>query len=183
MRHGDRMETELERLARERKERSGTSWSWQVAGMVFLCLLVGAVAGELTRAEIAGWYAGLRKPPFNPPNWVFGPVWSGLYLLMGLTAGRTWQRAKRQPEARLALRTFFVLLGANALWSVLFFSLHRPDLALLDILAYLTVLIVWIRQLKTYDVIDAWFQIPHLIWVSFATVLNASIWWLNRVNG
>ncbi len=175
------METELERLAKERKERcSGCGWSWKMFTAVLLCLAVGAVSGELTRPEIAGWYAGLRKPPFNPPNWIFGPVWSMIYVLMGAAAGAAWRKAGTEPAARTALRTSVVLLCVNALWSVLFFSLHRPDLALIDILAYLVLLVVWIRQLRATDPVNAWLQLPHLLWVTFATVLNASIWWLNR---
>jgi tryptophan-rich sensory protein len=173
------METELERLARERRERSG-GWSWRVFGLTLLCMVVGAISGELTRSEIPGWYAGLVKPSFNPPNWVFGPVWSALYLLMGFAAGRVWESARSRPEARPVLRTFFILLLVNALWSLLFFGLHRPDLALIDILGYLILLVIWIRQLWPQHRVYALLQIPHLLWVSFATVLNASIWWLNK---
>jgi tryptophan-rich sensory protein len=72
------------------------------------------------------------------------------------------------------------MLCVNALWSLFFFGLHRPDLALVDILAYLTLLVIWIRQLRAVDVVDAWCQLPHLLWVGFATALNASIWWLNK---
>jgi translocator protein len=175
------METELERLARERKERcSARGWSWRVFGLSLLCVAVGAVSGELTRSEIPGWYAGLAKPSFNPPNWLFGPVWGALYLLMGFSAGRAWDAARSRPEARSALRTFFVILLVNALWSLLFFGLHRPDLALIDIFAYVVLLVVWLRQLRAFDKMDYLLQLPHLAWVSFATVLNASIWWLNK---
>ncbi len=174
------MENERERLERERKARFGNGLSWRVFGLAVLCVTVGAVSGGLTRSEMAGWYAGLNKPPFNPPNWIFGPVWSTLYILMGFSAGRVWEASRSRPEARPALRTFFVLLCVNALWSPLFFLLHRPDLALWDILAYLVLLVIWIRQLRVVDKMEAILQLPHLLWVSFATVLNASIWWLNK---
>jgi tryptophan-rich sensory protein len=99
---------------------------------------------------------------------------------MGFSAGRAWDAARSRPEARSALRTFFVILLVNALWSLLFFGLHRPDLALIDIFAYVVLLVVWLRQLRAFDKMDYLFQLPHLAWVSFATVLNASIWWLNK---
>ncbi len=173
------METELERLARERKERNG-GWSWRVFGLALFSMLVGVASGELTRPEIPGWYAGLAKPSFNPPNWLFAPVWSVLYLFMGFSAGHAWEAARFRPEARPALRTFFIILLVNTLWSVLFFGLHRPDLALIDILAYVILLVVWLRQLRAFNKMEYLLQLPHLAWVSFAAVLNASIWWLNK---
>ncbi len=123
--------------------------------------------------EIKGWYAGLAKPWFNPPNWAFGPMWSTLYILMALTASAAW-------DNRAVRRTFFIILLVNALWSLLFFGLHQPGLALIDILAYLTLLVLWIQQLWPQHRGYALLQLPHLLWVSFATVLNASIWWLNQ---
>lgn len=174
------METELERLARERRARCGTGLTWRVLALPVLCAVVGAVSGTLTRGEIPGWYAGLEKPAFNPPNWIFAPVWSTLYILMGFAAGRAWEASRTRTEAAPALRTFFALLSVNALWSLLFFGLHRPGLALVDILAYLVLLLIWIRQLRAVNAFDAWLQLPHLLWVAFATVLNASIWWLNK---
>ena len=110
---------------------------------------------------------------FNPPNWIFGPVWTTLYVLLAVAADAAW-------EDRLARRTFFILLLVNALWSLLFFGLHRPDLALIDSLAYLTLLVAWLRRLWPQHRGAALLQLPHLAWVSFATVLNASIWWLNQ---
>jgi tryptophan-rich sensory protein len=81
---------------------------------------------------------------------------------------------------RLARRTFFIILLVNSLWSLLFFGMHHPDLALIDILGYLILLIIWIRQLWPQHRVAALLQLPHLLWVSFATALNASIWWLNK---
>jgi len=132
--------------------------------------LLGSAA---TVPQIPGWYAGLAKPPFNPPNWIFGPVWVTIYIWMALAASAAW-------DDRPARRTFFIILLVNALWSLLFFGMHRPDLALIDILAYLVLLVVWLRQLWPQHRGYALLQLPHLLWVSFATVLNASIWWLNK---
>ena len=175
------MEPTLEDFACGRPARSTIRFfTRKTFSLGLLCIVVGAVSGELTRSEIAGWYTTLHKPNFNPPNWLFGPVWGSLYLLMGLAAGSLWEVATKQPAARVALRTFFILLLVNALWSLLFFKLHRPDLALIDILGYLVLLVIWLRQLKAANPVYAWLQLPHLLWVAFATVLNASIWWLNK---
>ena len=167
------MEPDLEDLARQRHARSNPGFPWRLVGLIALCLAVGGAGSAATMPEIRGWYAGLAKPSFNPPNWIFGPVWSTLYVLMACSANAAW-------EARLARRTFFIILLVNALWSLLFFGLHRPDLALIDSLAYLTLLVAWLRRLWPQHRGAALLQLPHLAWVSFATVLNASIWWLNQ---
>ncbi|MEY4133079.1 MAG: hypothetical protein RL592_1137 [Verrucomicrobiota bacterium] len=167
------MEPSLEDLARERHARCNPGFPWRLIGLVALCLAVGGLGSAATMPEIKGWYAGLAKPSFNPPNWIFGPVWSTLYVLMATAASGAW-------EHRPIRRTFFIILLVNALWSLLFFGLHRPDLALIDILAYLILLVLWIRQLWPQHRLAALLQLPHLLWVGFATVLNASIWRLNQ---
>jgi tryptophan-rich sensory protein len=167
------MEPSLEDLARERRARCNPGFPWRLTGLTALCLAVGAVGSAATMPETKGWYAGLIKPSFNPPNWLFGPVWSMLYVLMAGAASEAW-------ADRPARRTFFIILLVNSLWSLLFFGLHRPDLALIDILGYLILLVIWIRQLWPQHRFEALLQIPHLLWVSFATVLNVSIWWLNK---
>jgi len=167
------MEPSLEDLARERHARCNPGFPWRLIGLTALCLVIGGLGSAATMPEIKGWYAGLVKPSFNPPNGIFGPVWSTLYVLMAWAAAEVW--ADRQ-----ARRTFFIILLVISLWSLLFFGLHRPDLALIDVLAYLTLLVVWIRQLWPQHRGAALLQLPHLLWVSFATLLNASIWWLNK---
>jgi len=167
------MEPSLEDLARERHQRSNPGFPWRLIGLIALCMAVGGLGSAATMPEIKGWYAGLIKPPFNPPNWIFGPVWSTLHVLMACSANAAWTDCQ-------ARRTFFIILLVNSLWSLLFFGMHRPDLALIDILGYLILLIIWIRQLWPQHRGYALLQLPHLLWVSFATVLNASIWWLNK---
>jgi len=167
------MEPSLEDLARERRERCRPGFPWRLIGLTALCLTVGGLGSAATMPEIKGWYAGLAKPSFNPPNWIFGPVWSTLYVFMAWTATVAW-------DDRAARRTFFVILPVNALWSLLFFGLHRPGLALVDIVAYLALLVIWIRQLWPRQRGAALLQVAHLLWVGFATVLNASLWWLNQ---
>lgn len=167
------MEPSLADLARERHARCNPEFPWRLIGLIALCLAVGGLGSAATMPEIKGWYAGLTKPSFNPPNGVFGPVWSTLYVLMAWAAHAAW-------ADRLARRTFFIILLVNALWSLLFFGLHRPDLALIDIIGYLTLLVLWIRRLWPEQRLAALLQVPHLAWVAFATVLNASIWQLNK---
>jgi tryptophan-rich sensory protein len=167
------MEPSLETLARERQERCNPGFPWRLIGLIALCLAVGGLGSAATMPEIKGWYTSLMKPSFNPPNWIFGPVWSTLYVFMASTASAAW-------ADRPARRTFFIILLVNALWSLLFFGLHQPGLALIDVLAYLTLLVIWIRQLWPQHRGFALLQLSHLLWVGFATVLNASIWWLNK---
>lgn len=148
---------------------------------VATCLGVGFISGQATRAGLENWYPMLVKPSFNPPNWVFAPVWSILYVMMGFAAGRIWNRIDYEREAVKKALTFFAIqLALNALWSVLFFSLHNPLLALIEIV------VLWLMIYETYlkfrplDKIAGFLMLPYLAWVSFATVLNASLWWLNR---
>lgn len=151
-----------------------------LALLAFLALTfaVAAVGGWFTSMGIGDWYASLRKPSFNPPSWVFGPVWTALYAAMAVAAWLVWRRAGFD-GASAALTLFFVQLALNFAWSGLFFALRSPGLALLDIAA------LWIAILATTVLFfrhDAWagaLLTPYLAWVSFAAVLNAAIWRLN----
>jgi tryptophan-rich sensory protein len=145
-----------------------------------LPLGVGALSGIATSSSVRDWYPGLTKPPFNPPAWVFGPVWTALYLLMGVALYLVWREGWQRPEVRAAMGLFLAQLALNGLWSVLFFGLQAPGLALIDIA------VLW--ALIALTVVASWrvvplaggLLLPYLAWVSFAAVLNASIWWLNR---
>jgi benzodiazapine receptor len=153
----------------------------RILAVVVTCLAVGYFSGMVTRSSIATWYPTLIKPSFNPPNWVFAPVWSLLYMMMGVAAGLVWERMDSNKEVvKKALVLFAVQLGLNALWSYLFFGLMNPMLAGLEII------ILWLMIYETYmqfakiNKIAGYLFLPYLLWVSFAAVLNASIWWLNR---
>lgn len=125
------------------------------------------------------WYAQLQPPPLTPPAWVFAPVWTLLYALMGLAAWLVWQRAGLVAAAR-PLALFGLQLALNGLWSYFFFGLQRPGLALMDILALwlalLATLIAFRRSVPPAGVL----LLPYLLWVTFAVYLNAGFWWLNR---
>ena len=128
-----------------------------------------------------GWYKTIVKPPWNPPNWIFGPVWTTLYIMMAVAAWRVWTKASVALTIRHAAMWIYVAqLLVNASWSALFFGLQSPALALGCILLMWVLIVVTILRFKPIDNVAAWMLAPYLAWVSFATALNAAIWWLNR---
>jgi tryptophan-rich sensory protein len=149
---------------------------WNLVGLLAVCYGVAALGGWSTSQGVREWYPALAKPPHTPPSWVFGPVWTILYGLLAVSLWRVW----RAPGARTAKALFWALLLTNAAWSHLFFGLRRPDLALVDILLYLTLLAGMVRELAKLDRTAAWLQAPHLAWVAYASTINAGVWWLNR---
>lgn len=147
---------------------------------VGLPLAAGFVGSYFTMPAVAGWYATLLRPELSPPNWVFGPVWTTLYILMGIASFLVWQkRAHYGHRARQALKVYGFQLGLNVLWSVLFFGLQSPGLALVCVAA-LWLAIVW-TMLLFYRLsrASALLLLPYLAWVSFASYLNYMIYMLN----
>ncbi len=146
---------------------------------ILICEAVGLAATPFTIAAIPTWYATLIKPSFSPPNWIFGPVWTILYAMMGIAAYLIWEKGLRNKKVKIALTYFAIQLLFNFLWSFLFFGLHNPLLALLDI-ALLWIFIL-ITTMKFYRLSKpaAYLMIPYLIWVTFASLLNLSIVRLN----
>lgn len=149
-----------------------------LAGFVLLCLAVSAVGGWFTAQSVDDWYQTLAKPPFNPPDGVFAPVWIALYVTMGVAAWLVWRRAGFA-GARRALGLFLIQLALNLLWTILFFGLKAPGLGLIEILFLLAAIAGTIRAFAAIDRITAWLLVPYLAWVAFATLLNGAIWWLN----
>jgi benzodiazapine receptor len=143
-------------------------------------LSAGLIGSLVVAGSFATWYPTIEKPAFTPPSWVFGPVWTTLYMLMGIAAFLVWQRGLRVPAVRVALVWFLVQLGLNALWTPVFFGLHRVDLALVVILLLCAAIAITIFCFLRISRLAAGLLVPYLLWVSFATVLNASIWHLNR---
>lgn len=144
------------------------------------CELVGILSTPFTISAISTWYVFLNKPFFSPPNWVFGPVWTLLYFLMGISAFLIWRKGLKNKKVKRALVYFLIQLSFNFLWSFLFFGLHSPILGLIDIIAMLISIILTIRAFYKISKLAAYLLIPYLLWVSFATVLNISIVLLNR---
>ncbi len=124
------------------------------------------------------WYAGLNKPSWNPPNWVFGPVWTTLYLLMGVSAWRVWRRTDFT-QGRGAIGWFLAQLALNATWTPVFFGLHEPGWALLVIVALCLAIVATMRAFRRHDRPAAALLIPYLAWVGFAAFLNGALWRLN----
>jgi len=148
-------------------------------GLVGWLLVSFSAAWIGSRFMPGAWYASLAKPSWNPPNAIFAPVWSVLYVLMGVAAWLVWRRAGFS-GAGVSLALFVVQLVLNALWSYLFFGTHRPDLAFLEILILwaallLTLLLFW-RQVRLAGVL----LLPYLAWVTFASFLNFALWQMNR---
>jgi len=149
--------------------------------MVVTCIGIGYLSGEVTREGVDTWYRAINKPSFNPPDWIFAPVWSTLYVFMGIAAGLVWDRIEMQKETVKKGLTFFAIqLALNALWSYLFFGLHNPLLALIEIVVLWLMIYETFVQFNKVNKIAAYLLIPYLLWVTFAFVLNASIWWLNK---
>ncbi len=141
--------------------------------------LAGIIGSVFTVPAIATWYVGLAKPALNPPNWVFGPVWTTLYALSGIAAWWVWTLDADREKKKRALAIFGLQLFLNAVWSIIFFGLRRTGLALVDIVLLWSA-IVW-TMVVFYGISKraAWLLAPYLLWVSFASYLNYSIWVLN----
>ena len=148
---------------------------------VAICLVVGYLSSITTQSSINTWYPTLIKPSFNPPNWLFAPVWTLLFIMMGIAAGMIWNQLENQRElVKKALLFFTVQLLLNALWSYLFFGLNNVLLALIEIILLWLVIYETFHIFKKIDKKAAYLFIPYLIWVAFAAVLNGSIYYLNR---
>ena len=153
---------------------------WKLVVSIIACLAAGAIGSIFTRQAIPTWYATLEKPFFNPPNWLFAPVWTLLYILMGIAAFLVWRKGSENRQVRIALIAFLVQLVLNALWSIAFFGLESPLYGLI------VIVVLWVAILFTtlsfYRISRAAgvLMLPYLLWVTFAAVLNESIWLLNR---
>jgi tryptophan-rich sensory protein len=163
-------------------EARSLSWRHDVGFGVIAIAAVAAtsVLGQIaTFPNLAPWYAGLIKPSFNPPNWVFGPVWTTLYALMAFALWRVLRLAP-SPQRRLAITLFFGQLALNAAWSWMFFAAHSPSLGLVNIVPQFFVIL---GTIVAFTRLDWWAGLalaPLAAWVGYASLLNAAIWWLNH---
>lgn len=146
---------------------------------VVVTQLAGIIGSLFTFSAIPTWYATLTKPELNPPSWVFGPVWTTLYLLMGVSAFLIWQKGWARKDVKIALSVYGVQLVLNALWSIVFFGMQSPGLALV-VIAFLFVSIV-ATMVLFYKISRPamYLLIPYILWVSFASYLNYAIYALN----
>ena len=139
----------------------------------------GAIGSTATFENVRVWYPTLAKPSWTPPGWLFGPVWSCLYVAMAVAAWRVWRLAA-PGAARSVVGLYGAQLVLNALWSILFFRLRSPGLALVEIVVLWALLVVLLVRFWRADRIAGWLWAPYVAWVSFASVLNGAIWQLNR---
>jgi translocator protein len=145
---------------------------------VLVSLSAGFIGSFFTANSVRTWYVTLEKPLLNPPSWVFGPVWTVLYVLMGIASYIIWQQ-RDVPHAKTALVLFGVQLFFNALWSILFFGFQSPGIALIEIVFLLSLIIVTMILFWRISVVAGILLVPYVLWVSFATYLNYAIWRLN----
>lgn len=146
---------------------------------VLLCFAVAALGGLATETGPGSWYDQLKKPVFQPPNWLFGPVWTLLYGLIAIAGWRIWM-APKTTERRAAMGLWGLQLGLNLLWSYLFFAWKQPGFAFVEILILWGVIGLFIFRARSVSSLASWLFLPYWAWVSFATLLNGSIWLLNR---
>ena len=150
-----------------------------LAGFIAICLLTGALGGWATSQSVAEWYPSLNKPTWNPPAWIFAPVWTTLYVMMAVAAWLVWKETPRGSHLRPALVLFFVQLALNCLWSFLFFGARSPGWAFIDIVVLLAALAATTAAFFKHSKLAGALLLPYLAWVSFAAVLNFTIWQLN----
>lgn len=141
-----------------------------------MVIAVSALGGAITASSVGSWYVTLAKPTWTPPGWIFGPVWSLLYLMMAVVAWQLWRVRQSSPAARGTLTLWWVQLALNTGWSFLFFGLRSPAAGLVDIAALLLVILwIQIRLLRTQTKL-ALLWAPYCVWVGFASALNGAIW-------
>lgn len=148
------------------------------AALAIVRVVAALLLGQLATFPNLPWHAGLVKPSFNPPNWVFAPVWTTLYVLMAFASWRIW-RLPPSPARRTALLLFYAQLALNIAWSWMFFAAHSPILGLINIVPQLLLIAATIAAFRPLDRLAAWALVPLAAWVAFASALNYAIWSLN----
>ena len=148
---------------------------WKLIISIFLPFLASVIGGFFTTSSVSTWYLDLIKPSFNPPSWVFGPVWTLLYLLMGVSLYLVWIKK----FDKNAFTFFGIQLGLNALWSFLFFGIKFPSFAFIEIIFLWVAILITIIYFYRINKTSAYLLIPYILWVSFAAILNFSIMILN----
>ena len=146
---------------------------------IVACQSAGLIGSIFTMKAIPTWYAALQKPSFSPPNWLFAPAWGTLYLLMGISAFLIWRKGLDNSQVKRALFIFAIQLALNALWSVVFFGLESPLYGVIVIVALWIAILLTMLKFFKISAVAFWLLLPYLLWVTFAAVLNISVWILN----
>ncbi len=145
---------------------------------ILICEFAGIIGSLFTAQSIPAWYALLAKPKLTPPSWVFAPVWTTLYILMGIAAFLIWTNGLKRRDVKIALGVFAVQLMLNTFWSIIFFGLHSPFGAFIEIIFLWLAILATIITFSKISKPAAWLLAPYILWVSFAAYLNYSIWQL-----
>ncbi|MDH7568364.1 MAG: tryptophan-rich sensory protein [Armatimonadota bacterium] len=156
---------------------SGSSFAVLVL-FLLVCLAAGGIGSLFTTPAIPGWYAGLNKPAWNPPNWLFAPVWTTLYLMMGTAAWLVWRKAGLAGGST-ALALFAAQLVLNSLWSILFFGMRQPGWAFAELVLLWAAILATMVAFWRLSPAAGWLLVPYLAWVTYASTLNFAIWRMN----
>ncbi len=155
------------------------SFSLKVIISLVICELAGIIGSVFTTPAIGEWYSTLIRPTFAPPNWIFAPVWTILFALMGLALALVWNKGLGRKEVRLAVELFAIQLALNILWSILFFGLHSLIGSLIEILILWLFILITIKDFFKVSRLAAYLMLPYILWVSFAVCLNYTFWLVN----
>lgn len=150
----------------------------KLAISIFLTLLAGAISSIFTYPSILSWYVYLKKPALTPPNWVFAPVWTALYILMGVAAYLVWIE-KKNKKSKPAMQLYWAQLALNSAWSIVFFGLQQLFASSIIIVLLLALIALTILKFKKISKKAAYLLVPYILWVTFASYLNISVWLLN----
>jgi translocator protein len=146
---------------------------------IILTMGIGFLGSVFTMPEIQGWYLHLNKPVWNPPNWLFAPVWSALYLSMGIALFRVWKKDAESDRKQWAIIIFAAQLLLNFCWSFIFFKQHQLGWAFVELVVMWLAILLTIIGFSRIDKLAAWLLVPYISWVSFAGILNYTVWHLN----
>ena len=167
----------MEKVLKNRPGLPPTFWTYVLC--IFICEAVGFISALVSNTANNPWFDSLNKPSFNPPPQVFAPVWTLLYLLMGIASAMVWKSPADNALKQKAQSMFITQLFFNFCWSILFFKFHSPGFALIDIAFMLITISITIYRFSHISKTAAWLMVPYLAWVCFATALNFTIWYIN----
>lgn len=153
---------------------------WKLAIAILACEATGIASAIISNTGMNAWFQAIQKPAWNPPSYLFGPVWTLLYCLMGISFWLVWTAKVPESTKRNAYLIFGIQLFLNFWWSILFFKCHSPSLALVDIVLMVVTILLSIFAFAKFSKTAAWLLVPYISWVTFATILNYTIWILNR---
>jgi benzodiazapine receptor len=152
---------------------------WKFVIAIVICEGTGLLSGLLSNADTSGWYEMLRKPVWNPSSFIFAPVWTVLYLMMGIALALVWQAYTEIIKEKTALYLFAIQLFLNFCWSIIFFRFHAPGWAFVEMILLIVSILATISEFARINKTAAWLLVPYIAWVCFAAILNATIWQMN----